>query len=157
MPPPVSTRYRFGLYEFDSGTLELRREGSPVPLQGQPASLLALLVSHADRLVSKEEMIEHLWGGSTHVNFQESLSFSLKQLRKALGDHAENPVFIQTVPRRGYRFIAPTAQVEPESIETTVTPATSPLDRAWVRNAVWFVLLLGAVWMAYLIYEDLSR
>jgi len=157
MPTPVSTRYRFGLYEFDSGTLELRREGSPVPLQGQPASLLALLVTHSDRLVSKEEMIEHLWGDSTHVNFQESLSFCLKQLRKALGDHAENPLFIQTVPRRGCRFIAPTAPVESQGAATTVVPVTSPLDRVWVRNAVWFVLVLGAVWMAYLIYEDLSR
>ncbi len=157
MPRLVSTRYRFGLYEFDSGTLELRREGSPVPLQGQPAALLALLVTHSDRLVSKEEMIGHLWGDSTHVNFQESLSFCLKQLRKALGDQPENPVFIQTVPRRGCRFIAPTARVEPERTAKTVPPATSPLERAWVRNAVWFVLALVAVLVAYFIFEDFPR
>lgn len=157
MPPPDSTRYRFGLYEFDTDTLELRREGSPIPLQGQPAALLALLVSRSDRLVSKEEVIEHLWGDGTHVNFQESLSFCLKQLRKALGDRAESPVFIQTVPRRGYRFIAPTARIDPQGARPGTPPASSPLDRAWVRNAVWFALVLAAVMVAYFIFEDFPR
>ena len=106
-----ASRYRFGLYEFDLDSQELSREGSPVPLQNQPAQLLALLIRNAGTIVTKQAMIEHIWGEKTHVDYNEGLSYAVKQIRKALRDDSENPCFLQNVPRRGYRFIAPLESV----------------------------------------------
>lgn len=98
---------RFGTFEFDLQRGELLREGRLVKLQPQPARLLALLVAHAGRVVLRDEIKTHLWGHDTFVDFERGLNFCILQVRTALGDQSDNPRFIQTVPRRGYRFIAP--------------------------------------------------
>jgi DNA-binding winged helix-turn-helix (wHTH) protein len=153
-----TSRYRFGLYEFDVDSLGLLREGRPVKLQNQPARLLALLIRNAGSTVSKEEMIRHIWGGKIHVDYNEGLSYCIKHLRRALRDDAENPCFVQNVPRRGYRFIAPLEMVgRPAEVATTPGGETSRRERTWIRNAVWFLLILLAILLLYLIYEDFPR
>lgn len=99
--------YRFGLFEFDDRAGILTRSDRPVALEPQPARALALLLTRAGDLVTREEMRAHLWGADTHVDFDRGLAYSIGQLRAALGDSADNPRFIQTLPRRGFSFIAP--------------------------------------------------
>jgi DNA-binding winged helix-turn-helix (wHTH) protein/TolB-like protein len=99
--------YRFGVFEFDARTAVLTRSNRPVPLEPQPARALALLLSRAGDLVSREELRAHLWGEDTHVDFDRGLAYCIGQLRSALGDSADNPRFIQTLPRRGFSVIAP--------------------------------------------------
>src|SRR5882672_12514481 len=99
--------YRFGAFEFDDGAAILKRSDRPVALEPQPARALALLLARAGEVVSREELRAHLWGADTHVDFDRGLAYCIGQLRAALGDSADNPRFIQTLPRRGFRFIAP--------------------------------------------------
>ena len=106
--------YRFGMFAFDDRTAILTRSDRPVALEPQPARALALLLSRAGDLVSRDDMRAHLWGGDTHVDFDRGLAYCVGQLRTALADSADNPRFIQTLPRRGFRFIAPVASEEPD-------------------------------------------
>jgi DNA-binding winged helix-turn-helix (wHTH) protein/TolB-like protein len=99
--------YRFGTFEFNDRTCILTRSDRPVALEPQPARALALLLSRAGDLVTREEMRAHLWADGTHVDFDRGLAYCVGQLRAALGDSAENPRFVQTLPRRGFSFIAP--------------------------------------------------
>jgi TolB-like protein/DNA-binding winged helix-turn-helix (wHTH) protein/tetratricopeptide (TPR) repeat protein len=97
------------LFEFDARTGELRRDGHVVKLPPQPARVLALLLSRPGDVILREELRAHLWGRDTFVDFERGLNFCILQVRGALGDSSENPRFVQTVPRQGYRFIAPVA------------------------------------------------
>ena len=99
--------YRFGIFEFDDRAAILTRSDRPVALEPQPARALALLLSRAGGLVSRDDLRAHLWGGETHVDVDRGLAYCVGQLRTALGDSADNPRFIQTLPRRGFSFIAP--------------------------------------------------
>lgn len=107
-----SERFRFGLFEFDSNTLELRRDGSSVHLQAQPKQVLAHLVKNADRIVSRDELRRVIWGEGTFVDFERGLNFCIAQIRSTLGDDAAQPIFIRTLPRQGYHFIAPVVCVD---------------------------------------------
>ncbi len=104
--------WRFGAFELDLRAGELRKEGVSVRLQPQPFKVLALLVERGGDLVLREELKKALWGEETYVDFERGLNFCVNQARAALGDSAESPQFIQTVPRRGYRFIAPATRSE---------------------------------------------
>jgi DNA-binding winged helix-turn-helix (wHTH) protein/TolB-like protein len=106
--------YRFGVFTFDDRAAMLTKSDRAVALEPQPARALALLLSRAGELVTRDELREHLWGAETHVDFDRGLAYCVGALRVALGDSAENPRFIQTHPRRGFSFIAPTATVEPD-------------------------------------------
>lgn len=103
---PDSVR-RFGAFDLDVRAGELRRDGAAVKLQPQPFRVLALLVARAGELVTREELKKALWGDETYVDFERGLNFCINQVRAALGDSADSPRFIQTLPRRGYRFVAP--------------------------------------------------
>jgi cholera toxin transcriptional activator len=102
-------RYRFGLFELDTRTGDLYRNGEARPprVQGQPLELLLLLLERPGELVTREELRKKLWSSDTFVDYDHGLNAAVNKLREALGDSAENPRFIQTLPRRGYRFIAP--------------------------------------------------
>ena len=105
MPPPSS--FRFGDFSFDTSSGELRRNGARVPLQRQPARLLELLIARQGEVVTREEIQQALWNDGTHVDFERSLNFCVAKLRASLGDDASAPRFVETVPTRGYRWIAP--------------------------------------------------
>lgn len=111
MPASVNLKrsYRFGQFEADLTSRELLRQGVRVRLQDLPFRLLGILLERAGEVVSREELRQRLWPADTYVEFDGSLNAALKRLRSALGDPAENPIFIETVPKRGYRFIAPVA------------------------------------------------
>jgi cholera toxin transcriptional activator len=101
-------RYRFGLFELDTLTGDLFRDGLAHPrVQGQPLELLLLLLQRPGELVTREELRKKLWSTDTFVDYDHGLNAAVNKLREALGDSAESPRFIQTLPRRGYRFIAP--------------------------------------------------
>jgi TolB-like protein/DNA-binding winged helix-turn-helix (wHTH) protein/Flp pilus assembly protein TadD len=107
--------YRFGLFKADLATGTLSRQGERVKLQEQPFRLLIALLERANEIVTREELRQALWSRDTYVEFEGSLNAALKRVRYALRDSPDNPTFIETVPRRGYRFIAPVESVEPES------------------------------------------
>ena len=104
-------RFRFGLFEFDAASLELRREGVLVRLQSQPAQVLAFLIKHADEIVSRDDLRKAVWGDKTFVDFEGGLNFCISQLRSALQDDSARPVYIRTVPKSGYQFIAPVQRI----------------------------------------------
>src|ERR1700676_433415 len=98
---------RFGLFEADLGRGTLTRQGNRLKLQDQPFRILCLLLQQPGQIVSRERFRQELWPEGTHVNFDGSLNAALKKLRAALQDDAENPRFVETIPRQGYRFVAP--------------------------------------------------
>ncbi len=101
---------RFGAFEFDPQTGELRKHGLRMKLQGQPIAVLAMLLDHPGEVVTREEMQKRLWPADTYVDFEHSLNAAIKRLRAALGDTADAPRFVETLARRGYRFVAPLSQ-----------------------------------------------
>ena len=103
---PDQRQLRFADFAFDSACGQLRRNGRVVPLERQPALVLARLASSAGRVVTRDDLAATLWGTSTHVNFDDGLNYCIRQIRAALGDDSKSPRFIATVPRRGYKFIA---------------------------------------------------
>ena len=109
---PVS-RLRFGAFELDLKNGELRRGGALVKLQPQPSKVLALLATRAGQLVVREEIQQQVWTNDTFVDFDQGLNYCIRQIRAALSDDAETPEFIETVPRRGYRFLAAVEEVLP--------------------------------------------
>jgi TolB-like protein/DNA-binding winged helix-turn-helix (wHTH) protein/Tfp pilus assembly protein PilF len=107
-PTPVSPNtIRFGLFEADVSAGELRKRGRKIPVQDQPFRVLTLLLLHPGELVSREEFQRAMWPGDTFVEFDEGLNKAIQKLRRALDDSSDNPRFIETLPRKGYRFIAP--------------------------------------------------
>jgi DNA-binding winged helix-turn-helix (wHTH) protein/tetratricopeptide (TPR) repeat protein len=106
-PPPSPERLRFGVFELDVAAGELRRNGVRVRLQNQPSKVLACLAARAGDVVSREELKREVWAGSTFVDFDRGLNFCINRIRRVLGDDATAPLYIETVPRRGYRFVAP--------------------------------------------------
>src|SRR5882724_1322401 len=98
---------RFGLYEADLHARELRKSGVRIKLNDQPFELLTVLLERPGELVTREELQTRLWPSDTFVDFDLSLNSAVKKLRQALGDESDNPRFVETLYRRGYRFIAP--------------------------------------------------
>ncbi len=103
-------RVRFGVFEADLRGEELRRHGEVLPLQQVPFQLLAALLARPGEIVTREELYQAIWPGSSFGVFDDNLNTAVRKLRQALGDPARNPRFIETLPRRGYRFIAPVAR-----------------------------------------------
>jgi len=160
-------RFRFGTFEFDDRTGLLTRGDRPIALEPQPARALGLLLSHAGELVPRDDLRARLWGDDTHVDFDRGLAYCIGQLRAALGDTAENPRFVQTLPRRGFKFIAPVEAIgkEQPAVETRAAGTTGTVSAAeaatggaaprrqtpWAAPAAALVLLVilgGASWIA---------
>jgi DNA-binding winged helix-turn-helix (wHTH) protein len=99
--------FRFGLFELDTESEQLLKTGHTVRIQQQPYKLLCLLISQAGKVVTRDDIRGRLWPAETFVDYDQGVNFAMKQLREALGDDADRPVYIQTGPKRGYRFIAP--------------------------------------------------
>src|ERR1700734_2694081 len=109
---------RFGVYELDRDAMELRKRGVLLRLQEQPLRVLAMLAVRPGEVITREELQERIWG-STFVDFDQSLNKAVNRVREALNDNAATPQYIETIPRRGYRFIAPVAAT-PQTKESTV-------------------------------------
>ena len=109
---------QFGIFEADLTTGELRRSGVRVRLQSQPFKLLSVLVEHHGEVVSRETLQNELWGADTTVDFDHSLGIAVNKLREALGDSADNPRFVETLAKRGYRFIAPVKPIDEHAIRS---------------------------------------
>ena len=114
--------FRFGEFDLDVDAGELRRNNRRLKLQPQPFKLLLLLVRRAGSLVSREEIRAELWPEGTFVDFDQSVNFSIKQIRDVLGDSAERPLYIETVPKRGHRFIAPMTRMPEQARPAVVVP-----------------------------------
>ena len=99
--------WRFGAFEVEGRTAELRRNGVAIRLQEQPSQLLLYLLQHAGEIVTREDLRAQLWPADTFVDFDHALNTAVMKLREALGDSSEKPLYIQTLPRKGYRFVAP--------------------------------------------------
>lgn len=113
---------RFGVFELDLSVGELRKSGVKLRLQGQPFQVLALLLERAGQVVTREELQQTLWSSDTFVDFDHSLNTAINKVREALGDSASNPRYVETLARRGYRFIAPVQSDPPAQLAPPVPP-----------------------------------
>jgi DNA-binding winged helix-turn-helix (wHTH) protein/TolB-like protein len=145
----VARQVTFGQFEFDPETGILRREERVVRLQPQPARVLAVLLDAAGDVVPRETLRQRVWADGTVVDFERGLNFCISQIRSALGDSAESPRYVETLPRRGYRFIAPVRSI-PTSREVPATSRPSGWF-AWAALAAFSVataILVGVTWGA---------
>ena len=169
-----SCRFRFGVFEADPSLGEIRKAGTRIRLSAQPFQVLLLLLSHPGELLTRDEIAQELWPDGTFVDFEHGLNSAVARIREALGDTATNPRFVETLARRGYRFIAPVERIplkvpaaalapEPseafiESLPVKVAPATlfesllatpADLPRASRRVVQTLFLLLQAMYLAF--------
>ena len=135
---------RFDRFELLPQTGELFLDGAAVALEPQPAALLVLLAMRAGELVTHAEIRQHLWGAGTHVNYQGGLHYCVRQIRVALGDAARDPRYVETVPRRGYRFRARLVEAEPVA---TSRPR-------WLKPAVAAAALATAIALGVLMEQQ---
>jgi cholera toxin transcriptional activator len=132
-----SCRYRFGVYDADAATGELRRQGLRIKLHSQPFQLLLLLLDSPGELLTREEIARRLWPADTFVDYDHGVNSAINRIRDALGDRAANPRFIETLARRGYRFIAPVQRLDATGATVVAntgntapsTPPTTLMDR----------------------------
>ncbi len=126
---PKGRLVRFGVFEADPQTGELRKQGRRVPLQGQPFDILIMLLERPGQLVSRTEIRERLWPDGTFVDFDHSLNTAVNKIRDVLGDSAASPRFVETLARRGYRFIAPVQVDGGDSAPNEVTKTEEPAQQ----------------------------
>jgi DNA-binding winged helix-turn-helix (wHTH) protein/TolB-like protein len=138
-----SERLRFGPFEFDPANRELRRAGALVRLQSQPAQVLACLVACNGEVVSRESLCKAVWGSETFVDFERGLNFCVAQIRSALDDDAASPRYVQTIPKRGYQFIALVERVPPAQGPPETVSSRRPFPAKAV--ALWCALIVCAV------------
>jgi cholera toxin transcriptional activator len=128
----TARRYRFGSFEVDTATGELRRQGIRIRLNAQPFQVLALLLERPGELLTREEISRELWPDGTFVDYEHGVNSAVNRIREALGDTAGNPRFVETLARRGYRFVAPVERIVPAdpppiaSAPAPETPTTIP-------------------------------
>ncbi len=136
---------RFGVFELDPRAGELRKSGTLVKLQPQPLKVLALLASRQGELVTREEIQQQVWGGETFVDFEQGLNYCIRQIRDALGDDADSPRYVETLPRRGYRFLAPVTGAQPQAAVPAAEEQPSRQRTTGFRwiVAVTLVVVLG--------------
>jgi DNA-binding winged helix-turn-helix (wHTH) protein len=123
---------RFGSFELDLDAGRLRRKGRAVRIRPQPFKLLCLLTDRPGTLVTREQIRAALWPGDTFVDFEQGVNFAVRQVREALGDRGEDPRYIETVPRQGYRFVAP-IEPGPERLGLEQAEAWVPA----IQRALW--------------------
>jgi DNA-binding winged helix-turn-helix (wHTH) protein len=117
-------RYRFGAFEADAATAELRRQGILIRLSAQPFQVLLLLLERPGQLLTREEISRELWPDGTFVDYEHGVNSAVNRIREALGDSAGNSRFVQTLARRGYRFVAPVEEITPGENQPAETSAS---------------------------------
>ena len=160
-PSASAVRWRFAQFEVNISTGELRKNGLRIHIQEQPSRILAALLERPGELVSREELRERLWPGETFVDFERSLNAAVAKLRQVLLDSAEQPRYVETVARRGYRFIAPveailpaleTASLQSDSITVQIDGLTRQRKRkqlAWPAAALIFLIAVSGAWYLF--------
>ncbi|MXX75890.1 MAG: hypothetical protein F4210_18150 [Holophagales bacterium] len=150
----LSRRLRFGRFEFDPETLELHSDEDTTRLQPQPARLLHLLIASRGAVVSRDAVRRHLWPDEIHVEFDQSMNSCVKRIRVALGDSADAPSYIETLPRIGYRFLQPVSEVRdgdpplpdaPDVPDAPEAPEAPTVSRPRPRSRRMAVAVLAAV------------
>lgn len=136
MPDKPGKRIRFGPFEADLAAAELRKDGLPIRLQDQPFQILAALLERPSEIVTREELRERLWAGHTFVDFDQGLNTAINKLREALGDSPANPRFVETLPKRGYRFHHPVEKAQ----EISASP-----DGTWLGRGVRFWAVVAVI------------
>jgi DNA-binding winged helix-turn-helix (wHTH) protein len=145
--PSSARSFRFGVFEVDFRSGELRKKGTRIRLQGQPFVLLVTLLKQRGEVVTREELRRALWPEDTFVDFDHSLGTAINKLREVLGDSAANPRFIETLPRRGYRFIAPVEAVgESENTPVVSLAGATGVRRRWTLP--WKIFGFAALLLA---------
>ena len=144
---------RFGPFEFDPAAGELYRDGSRIPLQEQPRQLLAALLERPGEVATRDDLRQRLWENDTFVDFEHGLNTAVKQVRKALGDSAESPRYIETLARRGYRFVAPVVVAISEPVPAPDSPPAGPTARVFpvrwlVLTSILAVVVTAGVWLS---------
>ncbi len=135
---------RFGIFELDPTGCELRKSGVLIKLQSQQLQLLMLLAGRPGEVVSRDEIRRALWDSQTFVDFDQSINFCVNKVREALGDNPQSPQYIETVPRKGYRFIAPIFESGPSAeAETPPIVQAVPAARGWLLIGVAAALLIA--------------
>ena len=143
----------FDRFELDLRSGELRKDGRRIRLQAQPFQLLAMLIENAGEVVTRDEVCRALWQADTFVDFDHSVAAAVSKIREALGDSVENPRFVETLPKRGYRFIG---KIKPEAPlvmsvakpQQSVEPVPVPSARAWTSQKWTLGLVAAAVLVA---------
>jgi len=150
MPIGEKHKLRFGPFELDAQCGQLRKDGVGLKLQGQPVQILEILMEKPGQLVTRDELRQRLWASDTFVDFDHSLNTAIKKLRHALGDEADTPHFIETLPKRGYRFIAEVADEDSEAkAQEPSASAVLPIEPLEQRSANgmrrWKRVIVGLV------------
>jgi TolB-like protein/DNA-binding winged helix-turn-helix (wHTH) protein len=151
MRPGSCRVFRFGLFEADVQAGELRKDGVKVPLQEQPFLVLAALLERPGELVWREDLRQQVWPEDTFVEFDHALNTAVKKIRIALGDCANSPEYVETIPKRGYRFLVPVEAVErpvPNAPEPATVSTIGWVRRNSVRMALLVIVLLSAGFVA---------
>ena len=166
---PVGSLYRFGPFQVNSVSGELWKNGNRVKLQEQPFRLLVILLENAGEVVTRDDLRHRIWRDDTFVDFDSSLRVAVGKLREALGDDAENPRYVETIPKRGYRFLAPEIYPEvahgngelgasPSSAETAAPDdgrIGAPLvhrsnwSRRWMLTSVLLLIVVAGIAIAF--------
>lgn len=158
MPVTAAARYQFGPFEVNAGSGELLKEGRPVKLQEQPFRLLIILLENAGNLVSRREIQQRIWGDKTFVDFDSGLRVAVRKLREALGDDADNPVYIETVPKRGYRILVPVVAVAGQETQGTAATESGASSRGTgLRTRLMLAAAIAAVVLLLIVLRPLLR
>jgi TolB-like protein/DNA-binding winged helix-turn-helix (wHTH) protein/Flp pilus assembly protein TadD len=149
-PVPQPRVLRFGIFELDTQSGELRRHGLKVRLPDQSFQILQELLNRPGEVVTREDLRRQLWTSDTFVDFDVGLNSAIRKLREALEDSADNPRFVETLPRRGYRFIAPLTPIDARGQTSQIAPSSSRVRRYWIAAGMMLAL---AVATAAFVYE----
>lgn len=166
MPENATGRlFQFGVFEANEPTGELRKHGVRIKLHSQPFQVLIFLLERPSEVVTREEMCQRIWGQQTFVDFDHGLNTAINKIREALGDSATSPRYIETVPGKGYRFIAPVARIEPSKISqktaavvaevpdtelrSTLLPSSHELPRAPHHLVRFLLILIEVMYLAF--------
>src|SRR2546423_3271930 len=155
--PNPSLTVLFGPFEFEHPSGDLRKFGNRIRLQGKPLQILSILIEQPGQVLSRDRLQRHLWQGTTFVDFEQGLNTAVNKLRQALGDSADQPRYIETVPGKGYRFIAPLQRASTKAVLEMAAPSALRIEpnprerqRPWAPFAVGAALIVlgGGFWLA---------
>src|SRR5712692_9129723 len=146
--PNPAPKVVFGPFEYDDLSGDLSKYGTLLRLQGKPLQILSFLVNRPGQIISRDELQRHLWEGTTFVDFEQGLNSAVNKLRQALGDSADQPRYVETLPGRGYRFIAPLQRTSTNPVLEMTAPALLRIEPKPRRQPQPWLLFVAGVALA---------